>query len=191
VISILTLFGVNDLDGDEVVVDVSASVDVAQSVKVVEKEVSTADPVTTAAQMQDELEEEERLAILKEDETNIALVTEWDNTQAMMDADCKLAARLQEEKRGELSIKEKSRLFIISKPLTKAQKRNQMCTYLKNMANNKHNQLKNKSLREIQRLFNNTIKWIEAFIRMHTELVKDSDKAVEGSEKAEKADLKE
>nr|GEY83218.1 hypothetical protein [Tanacetum cinerariifolium] len=42
------MFGVNDLDGDEVVVDVSASEKVEQSEKVVEKEVSTADPVTTA-----------------------------------------------------------------------------------------------------------------------------------------------
>nr|GEU81192.1 hypothetical protein [Tanacetum cinerariifolium] len=43
------MFGVNDLDGDEVVVDVSASEKVEQSIKVVEKEVSTADPVTTAS----------------------------------------------------------------------------------------------------------------------------------------------
>nr|GEY71853.1 hypothetical protein [Tanacetum cinerariifolium] len=123
---------------------------------------------------------EERLARLKEEETSIALDAEWDNTQAMMDADCKLATRLQEEKREELTIEEKSR----SKPPTKAQKRNQMCTYLKNMANYNHNKLKNKSFKEIQVLFNNTIKWIEAFIPMDTKLVKVSDKAVEGSEKA-------
>nr|GEX88963.1 ribonuclease H-like domain, reverse transcriptase, RNA-dependent DNA polymerase [Tanacetum cinerariifolium] len=132
-------------------------------------------------------------------------------TRAMMDANCELAARLQEEEIGELSIEEKSRLYvelmdkrkkhfarirakkIRSKPPTKAQKRNKMCTYLKNMENYKHNQLKNKSFKEIQMLFNNTIKWIEAFVSMDTELVKDSeksaegsDKAVEGSEKAEK-----
>nr|GEZ73790.1 hypothetical protein [Tanacetum cinerariifolium] len=143
------------------------------------------------AHMQAKLEEEEeRLARLKEEETNIALIKLWDNTQAMMDADCELAARLQEEEKGELSIGEKSRLFvklidkrkkhfarlraekIKSKPPTKAQKRNQMCTYLKNMANYKHNQLKNKSFIEIQMLFNNTIKWIEAFVPMDTELVK-------------------
>nr|GEZ02063.1 hypothetical protein [Tanacetum cinerariifolium] len=45
------MFRVNDLDGDEVVVDVSASVDEDQSVKVVEKEVSTADLVTTAGEV--------------------------------------------------------------------------------------------------------------------------------------------
>nr|GEV87326.1 hypothetical protein [Tanacetum cinerariifolium] len=44
------MFRVNFLDGDEVVVDVSASEKVKQSVKVVEKEVSTADPVITAGE---------------------------------------------------------------------------------------------------------------------------------------------
>nr|GFB60639.1 hypothetical protein [Tanacetum cinerariifolium] len=216
------MFRLNDLDGDEVVVDVSASEKVKQSVKIVEKEVTTAcevvtnadikvttaaktlqiskdeltlartlieikakkpKAITTAAttitaagtrpkakgfvmqepserptptsidssqkssqakykgkekmvelertlkrkdqimmdekvaknlkaQMQAELEEEERLARLKEKETNIALVAEWDNKQAMMGVDCQLAARLQEEEREELTIKEKSRLFI-------------------------------------------------------------------------------
>nr|GFD59352.1 hypothetical protein [Tanacetum cinerariifolium] len=37
-----------DLDGDEVVVDISVSEKVERSVKVVENEVSTANPVTTA-----------------------------------------------------------------------------------------------------------------------------------------------
>nr|GEY00559.1 hypothetical protein [Tanacetum cinerariifolium] len=112
-----------------------------------------------------------------------------------------LAARLPEEEIGELTIEEKSRLFvelmdkrkkyfarlkakkIISKPPTKTQKRKQMCTYLKNMANYKHSQLKNKSFEEIQMLSNNTIKWIESFVPMDTELVKGSKKATEGSSK--------
>nr|GEV32188.1 hypothetical protein [Tanacetum cinerariifolium] len=45
------MFEVNDLDGDEVVVDVSAGEKEEQSKKVVEKEVSTADPVTTANEL--------------------------------------------------------------------------------------------------------------------------------------------
>nr|GEW20724.1 hypothetical protein [Tanacetum cinerariifolium] len=64
------------------------------------------------AQMQAELEEKERLARQKEKEANIALIKSWDNTQAMMDADYELATRLQEVERGELTIEEKSRLFI-------------------------------------------------------------------------------
>nr|GEZ63174.1 DNA helicase [Tanacetum cinerariifolium] len=153
------------------------------------------------AQMQAELEEEqERLARIKEEETNITLIESWDNKQAMIDADCELAARLQEE-REELSIEEKLRLFvelidkrkkhfarlraekIRSKPPTKAPKRNQMCTYLKNMENYKHNQLKRKIFEEIKMLFNNTIKWIEAFVPMDTKLVKGNEKAAEDNEK--------
>nr|GEW21771.1 putative ribonuclease H-like domain-containing protein [Tanacetum cinerariifolium] len=43
------MFGVNDLFGDEVIMDATAGEEVMQSTKVAEKEVSTADPVTTTA----------------------------------------------------------------------------------------------------------------------------------------------
>nr|GEV00459.1 hypothetical protein [Tanacetum cinerariifolium] len=59
-----------------------------------------------------------------------------------------------------------------------------MCTYFKNMANYKHNLLKSKSLKETQILFNNTIKWIEAFVPMDLELVKCSEKSAKGNEKS-------
>nr|GEY73109.1 hypothetical protein [Tanacetum cinerariifolium] len=41
------MFGVNGLDGDEVIVDVTAGENIEQSIKDAEKEASTADPVTT------------------------------------------------------------------------------------------------------------------------------------------------
>ncbi|GJU12104.1 hypothetical protein Tco_1134500 [Tanacetum coccineum] len=112
------------------------------------------------AQMQAELIKEERLARQKEEEANIALIESWDNTQAMMEADFELAQRLQVEERGEITIGERSRLFvelinrrkkhfaklkaeeIRRKPPTKAQKRNQMSIYLKNMAGYKHKVVK-------------------------------------------------
>nr|GEV06641.1 ribonuclease H-like domain-containing protein [Tanacetum cinerariifolium] len=127
------------------------------------------------AQMQAEIEEKERVARQREKEANLI---SWNNTQAMMEADYELAQRLQAKEQGELTIEERSKLFvelmdkrkkhfaklraeeIRRKPPTKAQKRNQMCTYLKNMANYKHIQLKNKSFEEIQMLFDNTMKWI-------------------------------
>ncbi|GKB94922.1 hypothetical protein Tco_0981059 [Tanacetum coccineum] len=43
------------------------------------------------AQLQPELEEEEKLSRLKKEEANIALLGSWDNTQAIMDADFQLA----------------------------------------------------------------------------------------------------
>nr|GEV74272.1 ribonuclease H-like domain-containing protein [Tanacetum cinerariifolium] len=45
------MFRVNDLDGDEVILDATASEEVEQSTKVAENEVSTADPVTTAGEV--------------------------------------------------------------------------------------------------------------------------------------------
>ncbi|GKC02158.1 hypothetical protein Tco_0993768 [Tanacetum coccineum] len=149
------------------------------------------------AQMQAELEEEERLAREREEDANIA---EWDNAQAMMDADYELAARIQAQEQEELTIEEKSRLFVElmdkrkkhfarlraeeqrRKPLTKAQKRNQMCTYLKNMAGFTHNQLKNKSFDEVQKAFDKTMSWIDSFIPVDSEVVKGSKDRVEGSE---------
>ncbi|GJR17832.1 hypothetical protein Tco_0966359 [Tanacetum coccineum] len=49
------------------------------------------------AQLQAELEEEDRLSRQKEEEANIALIKSWDNTQAMMDADFQLAQQMQTE----------------------------------------------------------------------------------------------
>ncbi|GJV14890.1 hypothetical protein Tco_1360213, partial [Tanacetum coccineum] len=57
------------------------------------------------------------------------------------------------------------------KPLTKAQKRNQMCAYLKNIAGFTHNQLKNKSFNEVQKAFDKTMiqgkysKWLIVLVQ--------------------------
>ncbi|GKE20341.1 hypothetical protein Tco_1431853, partial [Tanacetum coccineum] len=158
------------------------------------------------AQMQAEYEEEERVARQIEEEDNLI---SWDNTKAMMKADYELAQRLQEEEKGELTIEERSKLFvelmdkrkkhfaklrieeIRRKPPTKAQNRNQMCTYLKNMANYKHSQLKNKSFEEIQMLFDNTMKWVDSFVLMDSEVVEESKSQAEGSKKRTRKELDE
>ncbi|GJT88549.1 hypothetical protein Tco_1070266 [Tanacetum coccineum] len=64
------------------------------------------------AQLQDELIEEERIARQKEEEANIALLKSWDNTQALMEANFELAQRLQAEEQEEITIEERSRLFV-------------------------------------------------------------------------------
>ncbi|GJX59529.1 hypothetical protein Tco_0290919 [Tanacetum coccineum] len=150
------------------------------------------------AQLDAELEEDEKLARQREDDCKH---TEWDNVQAMMDADYELATRLQAEEQGELTIEEKSRLFVElinkrkkhfarlraeeqrRKPPTKAQKRNTMSTYLKNMAGYKYNQLKTKSFKDIQMLFDKEMKRVTTFVDMDTELVKGSEIRTEGSSK--------
>ncbi|GKD04645.1 hypothetical protein Tco_1179619, partial [Tanacetum coccineum] len=112
------------------------------------------------AKLDAEIIEEEKLARKKEEEANIALIESWDNIQAMIEADFKLAQKLQTEEQGEITIEERSKLFVElmnkrkkhfamlraeekrRKPQTKAQKRNQISTNLKNMGGYKHNQLK-------------------------------------------------
>ncbi|GKF14157.1 hypothetical protein Tco_0055619 [Tanacetum coccineum] len=145
------------------------------------------------AQLRAELIEEERLARQKEKEANIALIESWDNIQAMMEAYFELAQRLQAEEQGEITIEERSRLFvelmnrrkkhfaklraeeIRRKPPNKAQKRNQMSIYLKNMAGYKHSQLKSKSYNEIQKLFDKEMKRVNTFVDMNSEVVKAID----------------
>ncbi|GJT57794.1 hypothetical protein Tco_0992848 [Tanacetum coccineum] len=106
--------------------------------------------------------------------------------------DEEMAKRLAEELQAELEEEEmlmdkRKKHFaklraeqIRIKPPTKAQKRNQMCTYLKNMANYKHSQLKNKSFEEIMMLFDNTMKWVDSFVPMDLEVVKGSKIQAEG-----------
>nr|GEV95963.1 ribonuclease H-like domain-containing protein [Tanacetum cinerariifolium] len=180
------LFGVNDLDGDKVIVDVTAGEHVEQDATVVKKEVSTTDPVTTTgevvttaedvevttaaaspqiskddvtlaqtlidikeakpkarrakdkgkgimiepkkplkkdqtaldeevarkleAQMKAKIKEKEMIEREK-DKANIALIKEWDDVQATIDADKQLAEQLQAQEREQLSIEERSKLL--------------------------------------------------------------------------------
>ncbi|GKE20037.1 ribonuclease H-like domain-containing protein, partial [Tanacetum coccineum] len=62
-----------------------------------------------------------------------------------------------------------------NKPPTKAQKRNTMSTYLKNMVEYKHNQLKNKRFDDIQKLFDKAMKRVNTFVDLDTELVEGSE----------------
>ncbi|GJZ93607.1 hypothetical protein Tco_0665810 [Tanacetum coccineum] len=99
---------------------------------------------------EEEEEEEKRLAREKAQqikESNIA----WDDVQAKVEADYQLDQRLQAHEQEELTDKEKARLFVQfleqrrkhfaakraeekrNRPPTRAQERNIMCTYLKNM----------------------------------------------------------
>ncbi|GJR40380.1 hypothetical protein Tco_1216064 [Tanacetum coccineum] len=82
-----------------------------------------------------------------------------------------------------LKAKEKRR-----NPPTKAQKRNLMSTYLKNMGGYRHNQLKSKSYEEIQNLFDNEIRRVNTFIPIDSEVVK-SKKGTEESYKGTEDEL--
>ncbi|GKA90992.1 hypothetical protein Tco_0812862 [Tanacetum coccineum] len=118
-----------------------------------------------SAQLQAELEEEERQAKQEEEDANIA---EWDDVQAMINAYYELAARLQAEEQGELTIEERLRLFV---ELMDKRKRY------------KHTQLKSKSYDEIQKLFDKEMKRVNTFVDMDSEVVEGSGKNTEISRK--------
>ncbi|GJZ13975.1 hypothetical protein Tco_0549205 [Tanacetum coccineum] len=114
-----------------------------------------------------------------------------------------LEAELKEEERGELTIKERSRLFvdlmdkrkkhfaklraekIRRKPPTKAQKRNQMSTYLRNMAGYKHTQVVEGSGKKTESSRKETV----SKKRAAEELDEESTKRQKLEDDAEKAEL--
>ncbi|GKB13541.1 hypothetical protein Tco_0847464 [Tanacetum coccineum] len=155
----------------------------------------------------EEEEEEERLAREKSEREEEANIVSWDNVQAMIDVDYQMAKQMKAEEQEELSTEEKSKLFVQllesrkkhfaamraqekrNKPPTKAQKRNTMSTYLKNMARYKQNQLKNKSFDDIQKLFDKAMKRVNTFVDIDTELVEGSEVRAEGSEVRAEAEI--
>nr|GEV32715.1 hypothetical protein [Tanacetum cinerariifolium] len=81
-----------------------------------------------------------------------------------------------------------------NRPPTKAEQRNLMCTYLKNMNGWKLNDLKKKSFDEIQKLFDLVIKRVNTFMHMNIEIVEERSKKTQaevtkGSSKREGEEL--
>ncbi|GJS36108.1 hypothetical protein Tco_0534490 [Tanacetum coccineum] len=70
-----------------------------------------------------------------------------------------------------------------SKPPIKTQIRNKMYAYLKNVGGYKHNQLKGRSYKEIQKLFNKAYKQVNSFVLIDLEIVKSSVTRTKGSSK--------
>ncbi|GJU97087.1 hypothetical protein Tco_1326358 [Tanacetum coccineum] len=121
-------------------------------------------------------DEELRLArekAKKEEETNIV---SWDNVQELIDVDYQMAQQMQAEEQEKLTMRAQEKR---NKPPTKAQKRNTMSTYLKNMAGYKNNQLKNIIFDDIQKLFDKAMKRVNIFVDMETELVEGSEQKVD------------
>ncbi|GKC63309.1 hypothetical protein Tco_1095907 [Tanacetum coccineum] len=150
----------------------------------------------------------QRDRVAQEEASNAALTIEFDDVQARMDVDAQLAARLQEEEREQFFIDEQARFLvetvakrkrffaaqkakqIKNKPPTKTQLRNKMITFLKNMGRFTYNQLKNKSLEEIQKLYEREQKWINDFKRPRAEHDEESVKKQKLEDDAEKEELR-
>nr|GEU96538.1 hypothetical protein [Tanacetum cinerariifolium] len=97
------------------------------------------------------------------------------DAEARIDAYALLAERLQQKEREQFTIDEQARI-------------NKMVTYLKHMEKYTHNQLKSKSFKEIQMLYEREQKWINEFVPMDSEEVNDSKKQAEGSKKRPRVD---
>ncbi|GJX81694.1 hypothetical protein Tco_0331175 [Tanacetum coccineum] len=145
-----------------------------------------------ALRLQAQFDEEDKIARKKE-EVNAALIAQWNDIQDKVETDYELAQRLQQEEQEELTIEEKSKLFVQlldkrrkhfeakraeekrNRPPTKGQQRSIMCTYLKNMAGWKPKDLKNKSFVTIQDLFDKAMKRVNTFVDMDTELLESGE----------------
>ncbi|GJZ01962.1 hypothetical protein Tco_0519923 [Tanacetum coccineum] len=123
----------------------------------------------------------------QEEATNAALAEEFDEIQAKMDVDHELAVRLTHEEQEKYTIEERATLLaeyferrkkqlaaeraeaIRNKPPTRAQVRNRMITYLKHIGKYTHQQLKHKTLEELQKLYQKEQQWINDFKPMDSE----------------------
>ncbi|GKC73363.1 hypothetical protein Tco_1119246 [Tanacetum coccineum] len=136
-----------------------------------------------ARKVQEEWEdEEERNRLAEEEATNDALIRNYDDIKARIEADRLLAEKLQEEEREQFTIEERAKFLhdtiaaqrkflaqqrseaIRNRPPTKNQLRNQMMTYLKHVGNFKHSDLKTKKFEEIQALYEKIKRSYEDFI---------------------------
>nr|GEY51504.1 hypothetical protein [Tanacetum cinerariifolium] len=118
------MFGVNDLDGDEVIVDATTGEEVEQSTKVAEKEVSTVDPVTTAGEVVTTAEDVKvtpaaTTAQISKDKLTLAqtlIEIKAAKPKArgviVQEPNHELAERLQAEEQRELTIEETDELYM-------------------------------------------------------------------------------
>ncbi|GJX73701.1 hypothetical protein Tco_0312296 [Tanacetum coccineum] len=136
-----------------------------------------------ARKIQEEWEaEEERNRIAEEKATNEALIKNFDDIKARIEADRILAEKLQEQEREQFTIEERAKFLhdtiaaqrkflaqqrseaIRNRPPTKNQLRNQMMTYLKHVGNFKHAELKSKKFEDIQAMYEKIKRSDEDFI---------------------------
>ncbi|GJX80157.1 putative ribonuclease H-like domain-containing protein [Tanacetum coccineum] len=208
------MFGVHDLDSDEVVVESEVAakktddeVNVVEEVelKVYKPKVTTATTTTTKGILLQDLSEsittttipskdkgkgimvEEPLNMKKKDhnsaydETRSYRLTSLNLMRKLIVVLFKWLKQMQAEEQEELSIEEKSKLFV---QLLEARKKHFAAK--RNIAGWKPKDLKNKSFANIQELFDKAMKRVNTFVDMDTELVEGSKVRAKEQEKAKK-----
>ncbi|GJS53460.1 hypothetical protein Tco_0626822, partial [Tanacetum coccineum] len=191
------MFDVNVLDGEEVFVAEQevATKEKYDEVNVVEEVVEV---INTATTVGDATTTTATITTVDDITLAQALIeiksTKPKEKGAKFDADHQLAERLQAQEQEELCIKEMATLFQQplekrrknfatkrakekrNKPPIKAQKRQIMCTYLKNMEGYKLKDLKLKEFDSIQEMFDKAFKRVNTFEDFRTELVEGKEK---------------
>ncbi|GKE98057.1 hypothetical protein Tco_0021408, partial [Tanacetum coccineum] len=172
------------------------------------RSITTLQPLSTIDLKDKELDEELRVERERQEKASTVAIAEmFDEVQARMDAGYELASRMTQEEQEKYTIKERAKLLaeffkrkkkqlaaeraeaIRNKPPTKTQLRNLMMTYLKNMGGYKHSQLKGKSYKEIQGLYERQQKRIQDFTPIDSE--KEAHKPEEAAEyEKEKEELR-
>ncbi|GKC14754.1 hypothetical protein Tco_1011536 [Tanacetum coccineum] len=174
------MFDIDDLHSDEVNVDMPVGDNQEQGVKEREVDISVEDRQRIMIELEVPLKRKDQVALDEDLARNLQAQLEAEIIEKAYDKRKKHFAMLRAE--------EKRR-----KPPTKAQKRNQMSIYLKNMGGYKHNQLKSKSYEEIQKMFDNEMRRVNTFIPMESEVVKskmgteESSKGTEDELEADKS----
>ncbi|GJS11439.1 retrovirus-related pol polyprotein from transposon TNT 1-94 [Tanacetum coccineum] len=155
-----------------------------------------------AVRLQAELEEEERQRIARVHEAASSFnVEEWEDIQARVEADEELAQRLQAEEREMYTEAEQARMLVElinqrkryfaaqraeerrNKPPTQAQQRTYMSNYIKHMGSHTLQQLRGYSFDEIKTLFETTMRRVNTFVPIESEVDKAVPKLAAGSSK--------
>nr|GEY98884.1 hypothetical protein [Tanacetum cinerariifolium] len=141
----------------------------------------------------------------QEEATSADLTKEFDEIQARIDADHELTVRMTHKEQEKYTIKERARLLaeyfkrrkkqlaeesievIRNKPPPRTQVRNRMITYLKHIGKYIHQQLKHKTLEELQKLYQKEQKWMNDFVPIDFE--KEEKKSVEPESKGKKGKI--
>ncbi|GJV78359.1 hypothetical protein Tco_1509943 [Tanacetum coccineum] len=150
--------------------------------KMVEPEPTPKNPRKEQIQMDEELTqrlfEEEQAQFEKEQRIAREKAAEQEAKDAALIEQMEYQARMLVD-----LIAERKKFFAVqraeqirNKPPTRAQLKNKMVTNLKHIGNYTHTQLKSKSFEEIQKLYEKEQKWINDFVPLDSEMIKDSDK---------------
>ncbi|GJW97718.1 hypothetical protein Tco_0179526 [Tanacetum coccineum] len=155
-----------------------------------------------AVRLQDELEEEERQRIARVHEAASSFnVEEWEDIQARVEADEELAQRLQAEEKEMYTKVEQERMLIElinqreryfaaqiaeesrNNPPTQAQQRTYMSNYIKHMGSHTLQQLRGYSFDEIKTLFETTMRGVNTFVPIESEVDRAVPELAAGSSK--------